>query len=184
MSEDGKFSFHIKNVVKNAYFKLSLIFKVFQSRKVDLLKKAYVSYVRRSLEYCSIIWSPYYLQDINLIEKVQKYFTRKLLGKKHSYVERLSLLNLESLEERRVKIDLIETYKFFSSSQDRNFADYFKLNPNPYQTAHDLFINFSRTDARKYWFANRVCPWWNQLPLSVKQSKSVHEFKRVINKVN
>jgi hypothetical protein len=186
MTPDGKYSKHIKNIVKTAYFKISSLFKIFESRNVELLKKAYICYVRPSLEYCSVIWSPHYIQDISLIERVQKYFTRKLLSnrKKASYSERLAYLQLESLEERRIKIDLIETFKFFTTYQHRSFNSYFSLNPNPHKNSNDLFISYYRTDTRKFWFANRVCPWWNSLPNNVKTAQNINQFKNLINRID
>jgi hypothetical protein len=186
MTSDGKYSKHIKNIVKTAYFKISSLFKVFESGNFTLLKKAYICYVRPSLEYCSVIWSPHYVQDINLIERVQKYFTRKLLWKrkKSSYAERLIFLKLDSLEERRIKVDLTETFKFFKEYQSRSFNTYFSLNPNPHKNSNDLYINFSRTDIRKFWFSNRVCPWWNYLPNDVKQSRNLDQFKNFIDKID
>ena len=100
--------------------------KVFESKNVKLLVKAYTTYVRPLLEYCSIIWSPYLLQDINLIEKVQKRFTKRICkNRKASYFERLKFFDLESLEERRIKADLLETFKFMYCTQTRNFDDFF-----------------------------------------------------------
>lgn len=180
MATDGKYSQHIKNIVKSAYWKVSSIFKIFESRNPEILKKAYICYVRPSLEYCSIIWSPHHLQNINLLERVQKYFTRRLLWKlKLSYSDRLTILSLESLEERRIRIDLTETFKLFQNNLE--FKNYFSINPNPHKSTNDLYINFAHSDIRKFWFANRVCPWWNKLPNEIKNSKNVNKFKTALN---
>ena len=46
-------------------------------------------YVRPILEYNSVIWSPSLVRDIQQLEKVQRRFTKKLLGMKSlSYSER------------------------------------------------------------------------------------------------
>ena len=46
--------------------------------------------------------------DIEAIERVQRRFTKRLRGYgSHSYIERLRLLQLPSLELRRLRIDLI-----------------------------------------------------------------------------
>ena len=37
---------------------------VFLSRNIDMLKRAFIVYVRPLLEYNSVVWSPYYKQDI------------------------------------------------------------------------------------------------------------------------
>jgi len=69
-------------------------------------------YVRSIVKYSSVTWSPYLKQDIEAIERVQRCFTKRLPGlNKYSYYERLALLNLPSLELRRLLNDLIWCYK-------------------------------------------------------------------------
>ena len=54
-----------------------LILKCFSSRNKDLLLKAYITYVRPILEYCSPVWSPHLKNLIYKIESVQKFFLPK-----------------------------------------------------------------------------------------------------------
>jgi ribonucleases P/MRP protein subunit RPP40 len=174
MTYDGKFSKHIKSIVTNAHVRLSNIFKIFRSNNPQLLLKAYISYVRPILEYCSPVWSPFYLKDIILIERVQKRVTRKILGKSKSYKERLDELKLKSLEERRIRVDLIECFKYQKfKSYTKNF---FQPSKNKYNQNHDLFIEYARTDMRKFWFANRTSKIWNQLPNDVKNATNLVSF--------
>ena len=107
ISYNNKINFreHIDTIVSKAYQCSYLIFKSFVSRNPNLLKQAFITYVRPLLEYCTPVWSPYLIKDISKIENVQRYFTRKLFPKNTTnYPERLILLNLESLELRRLKI--------------------------------------------------------------------------------
>ena len=63
------------------------------------------------MEYCAQFWSPHLRKDILTLEGVQRRFTRlipELRGL--DYDERLSRLGLYSLEFRRMRGDLIETY--------------------------------------------------------------------------
>ena len=87
---------------------VNLIFRSFVSRNIQILVRAFTTYVRPILEYCTPIWSPYLLKDINKIGSVQRYFTRRLFPEKqYSYAERLILTNLDTLESRRIKSDVI-----------------------------------------------------------------------------
>jgi len=43
-----------------------------------MLKRAFIVYVRPLLEYNSVVWSPYYKQDIETIERVQRRFSKRL----------------------------------------------------------------------------------------------------------
>ena len=70
------------------------------------------AYVRPLVEYNSIIWSPHYKQDIERIESVQRRFTKRLPElKNYKYTERLTMLDLASLEFRRLWFDLYWCYK-------------------------------------------------------------------------
>ena len=70
------------------------------------------SLVRPHLEYCSPAWSPKYVKDKELLERIQHRFTRFFNDLRDlDYAERLRRLGLWSLEERRNRADLIEVYK-------------------------------------------------------------------------
>ena len=60
-------------------------------------------------------WSPHYLKDKELIERVQHRFTRMFKDLRHrNYDERLKSLNLWTLEERQNRQDLIEVFKMYN----------------------------------------------------------------------
>ena len=88
-----------------------LYFAVLCRVMLIMLTRAYLVYVRPLLEVNSVIWSPHYKQDIDLIERVQRRFTKRLPGySNYTYNERRTLLNLPSLELRRLRLDLIWCY--------------------------------------------------------------------------
>ena len=69
------------------------MYKGFVSRDMIMLSKAYTTYVRPRLEYCTQIWSPTYVTDIVKIEKVQKYYTNRISFLNNlSYKQRLQCL--------------------------------------------------------------------------------------------
>jgi hypothetical protein len=71
----------------------------------------YTTYVRPILEYAAPAWSPYLVKHKMKQEKVQRYATRlvpELRGM--SYEERLREMHLTTLEDRRVRGDMIITY--------------------------------------------------------------------------
>ena len=71
----------------------------------------YKTLARPQLEYCVKSWNPYYRKDVIALERVQR-FTRMLPGlESFSYEERLDRLGLFSLEQRRLRGDMIEVYK-------------------------------------------------------------------------
>jgi len=106
----------------------SHIRRCFVSRNVGLLMRAFVMYVRRLLEYSSVIWSLSLERDVALVKQVQRRFTKRLPGSNnHSYDERLKLLNLERLDLRRIWSDLLWCYKFVFGLVHVNKGEFFTL---------------------------------------------------------
>ena len=91
------------NIVATAKRRASQILRCFLSKDPNVLTKAFVIYVRPLLEYCSPVWSPSRVSDINTLESVQRSFTKRLVGFCHmTYDNRLKLLGLDRLELRRL----------------------------------------------------------------------------------
>jgi len=58
----------------------ALFINVFLSRVTFTLVRAFTTYVRPLLEYCSCIWSPHFKNGIYKVESVQRNFTKRLRG--------------------------------------------------------------------------------------------------------
>src|SRR5207244_3806641 len=111
-SQDFSFSSHINEMCSKARRKASIIFNCFKSKNKKILFRAFTVFVRPTLDYCSNLWSPYRKSDIDLVESVQKRFTKRLYGLSElSYSDRLKALGTESLELLRLKADLCMYYK-------------------------------------------------------------------------
>ena len=77
------FKHHISHICRKAYTSINVIFRCFDTAHVPALIIAYKSFVRPILEYCSTVWNPYipnrhYLGLTDQIERVQRYFTRRV----------------------------------------------------------------------------------------------------------
>ena len=130
MLYDLKLRFHdyIDEIVTRAFQRVNLLFRAFISGNVLILTRAYITYVRPILEYCTYIWSPFQNYLIEKIEHVQRYFSRRVLRQtKLKYHDRLHVLNLESLELRRIKIDLKFCYKIVKGLCDLDYRDFLLL---------------------------------------------------------
>ena len=129
VSDDLKPRTHINVIAAKAHQRANAILRCFVSKNINMLKRGFLVYVRPLLEYNSVIWSPSYVQDIDTIERVQRKFTKRLPGfKKLSYMERLHLLDLPSLELRRLHIDLIWCYKIIFGLVHINYEEFFRFN--------------------------------------------------------
>ena len=129
---DLSFSTHIDDITRRAYQRTNMIFyKGFVSLDKIMLSKAYTTYVRPLLEYCTSIWSPTYFTDIVKIEKVQKYYTKRISSISNlSYKQRLQRLKLDSLELRRLYFDMRMVYKIIHGLMYVAFDDLFTFSPN------------------------------------------------------
>jgi hypothetical protein len=180
-TSDLKFSVHCNIVVNNARKRAAMLKKFFKSGDRDTLVWAFKIYVRPLLEFASPVWSPYLLKDIDLIESVQRRFTKTLKGLyKLSYPDRLQLLGLDSLELRRLRADLILTYAILHGGLNINSEIFFELRVSDRTRGHPLklVVNHANTNCRKYFFSNRIVACWNALPSTVVLAGTLTGFKR------
>jgi len=110
------------------------------------------------IEYASSVWSPHLVTDIRKVESVQRKFTKRLPGCSHlSYPDRLVRVNLDSLVVRRLRHDLILTYKIVFSLTDMNPEDFFTFanSINTRGHAYKLLPSHCRVDVRKGFFLQK-----------------------------
>ena len=80
--------------------------------------------MRPHLEYAATIRNPYKKGHIDL-EKVQLRATKLLQNISHlSYSERLAALSLPILEYRRIRGDMIDTFKILSNIYDSRVTNF------------------------------------------------------------
>ena len=112
ISADMKCSQQCRYAANKANKVLGMIKRTIIYKDLKIMLNLYKTLVRPHVEYCVSAWSPYYKKDKELLEKVQRRFTKMIKGMKgKSYEERLQRMNLWSLEERRNRQDLIEVFK-------------------------------------------------------------------------
>ena len=175
-----KSNLHCNLVVKTAGQRAAMIRRCFLSKDRKTLFWAFCVFVRPILEYASPVWSPHLVKDIDLVESVQRSFTRYLPGLKgKGYSERLKILTADSLELRRLKCDLALTYSILHNLCDVDTDSFFTVRTGSKTRGHPfkLVIQPVRSDCRKYFFTNRVAGIWNLLPTEVVMARSLPSFK-------
>jgi ribonuclease P/MRP protein subunit RPP40 len=175
VSSNLKTSEQCRIVALKANCVTNMIFRMFQTSSKDVLLKAYKTYVRPLVEYCTPVWSPQLKKDIDLLEKVQRYFTRRLFARCNfatdDYVHRIAFLNLQPLEERRVQYDLQMCYDIIHNVNDLNMETFFtRAVCGRTKSNHSLKLFVRRTSKKGLatFFSNRVVPIWNSLPSHVQ----------------
>ena len=178
-----KFEDHIIEKVNKANSILGVISRTFEYLEKENFVMLYKSLVRPHLEYANQVWAPYRKKHIDMIENVQKRATRLVPGLKDlPYQERLKILKLPSLAYRRIRGDMIETFKILNNKYDYNPEELFtkRINITSGNTrGHEqmLFKKRARLDLKKNSFSFRVVDLWNSLPPSVIDSKTVKTFE-------
>ena len=115
---DSNLSFksHISTIITTALQRVGVFFWGFSSRRLDIVRKTCITYIRPLLEYNSNVWDPSKKYLIDKIERVQRQFTKRIPSISNlSYLERLRVLRLEPLELRRLHFNLIHYYKIFNN---------------------------------------------------------------------
>ena len=176
---------HIKSIVAKANRMLGLIKISFACLDKPMFLNLYLVLVRPHLEYCVQVWSPYKQKYIKLLERVQRRATKLVPELRNlEYAERLKRLGLTTLEERRVRGDMIQTYKFISRKEDIDPSVFFKMaRPRPGAHGKKIFIQRPRLDVRKNFYSQRCGPKWNILDKKVIEAQKTGTFKKNFDKM-
>ena len=137
------------------------------------------------MEYCIQACSPYFKKDINCLERVQQRATKLVRSlRKLPYEKRLEALDLYSLERRRIRGDLIETFKILTRKDNVNYETFFTMARTGHLRGNSLklFKGRARLEVRKHFFSQRVIEAWNKLPDEVVKAESVSKFKNCLDK--
>jgi len=94
------------------------------------------------------------------------------------------MIRITSLEERRLRGDMIEVYKLSTGKEQIDHRQFFNTADTPYGLrVHEnkLAKDRSRLDSRKFFFSQMV-NGWNSLPAKVVNSESVNSFKNAYDR--
>jgi len=120
------------------------------------------------------------------VESVQRKFTKRLPGlSNYSYVERLKRLELQSLELRRLHLDLIWCYKIVFECVNVNMFESFQLSSYTRTRGHQykLYKPSFAHNCKATFFGQRILNVWNSLPDSVDFA-FLNRFKQSILSIN
>jgi ribonucleases P/MRP protein subunit RPP40 len=178
---DLKWSEQCSKAASKASSVLGMIKRAFRTVDRDGFKILYNTYVRPQLEYCAQVWSPHYKKDVECLEKIQRRATCLVRGfQKMKYEQRLKELELMTLQQRRKRGDLIETYKIMSGLERVEASKFFTRAGTVHLRGNSLkmYKKQARIDVRRCFFSMRVVEEWNKLPEVVVKAENIEMFKR------
>jgi ribonuclease P/MRP protein subunit RPP40 len=135
--------------------------------------------------YVVVSWSPWTMEDKEVLERVQRRavgMVSNLRGR--TYGDRLVEVGMTSLEDRRVRGDMIATYKIMSGKDKVDPRIFFNLaaegagpRTRRAEGVRNIRSDRANLDIRRYSFSQRVVNRWNSLPDSLKEAGTVLGFK-------
>jgi hypothetical protein len=181
------FSEHVFNIVTKSRQISNILLRAFNFCDNEVLINLFKTYVRPHLEYASVVFSPRHLYLTDLLENVQRHFTKRLAGLSNiSYSDRLLKCNIESLETRRIHIDLTLLYKYLHGFVVMQLHDCIVPSPLLFLrgNSHKLTKHFAKLDVKRFSFANRVVNIWNSLDEHIVSSPTPNIFVNRLIKIN
>ena len=187
VDEKLEWKIHIDKLVKSARQLCYWVLSVFYTRQPVPMLTIFNSIIRSKLEYCSLIWNPYQIQDINKIEQIQRTFTSKIYGVgEMNYWERLSFLGIMSLQRRRERMIIIHIWKILHcqcpNSIDLDFKVHSRtssikavIKPLP-KLGGKLLTLYDES------FTIKSAKLWNVLPPNLTQITSLPLFITLLDK--
>ena len=109
---------HIEAICRKVNKKTGMTKRCFMTKSQQQIPNIYETVSRSVLEYASTVWSPWLKKDIELLERTQDRALR-LGNTNHVY---------ETLEERRNRGQLMETYKYLNNYYKTQTERFFKKN--------------------------------------------------------
>ena len=186
MLVDEKLTFQteISARVKKANSLVGLIRRSFTFLDGETFLRLYKSLVRPHLEYAAAVWCPTWRKDLTRLEAVQRRATKQVPGLHSlSYPERLRKLGLPTLEFRRLRGDLIETFKIVQGIYNITATDFFTFaNSNTRGHSKKIVKPSTNSTIRTNSFSFRTISHWNSLPEDIICAPTLNTFKNRLDK--
>ena len=182
ITDDCSWTLQVNNVVTDSRKMASWVIGTFRDRSELTMLTLFKSLVRSRLEYCCPVWDPHLIKDIQAVESIQRYFTKRIAGTKDmDYWDRLKKLRLMSLQRRRERYTIIHTWKILQEKAPNSTNLEFYCNERLGIRAKILPFNYkaqrSVSTAYDNSFGVKSARLWNLLPKQVNTVKELEAFK-------
>ena len=190
IKNDLSFKEHTRKVSLSGQRMVSMLFRSFFSNDHKLLTNAFKCYIRPILESSTVVWNPTDVACSNVIEKVQRSFTKRLLyrcGLQYiTYKDRLEMFGLDTLEHRRNLSDITFLHKCIHDHFIFDKDNLYRISPleRLLRNSHSLRITipFQMMNTTST-FASRQINLWNTLPQD-KVTLSPESFAKFVRSLS
>ena len=187
-SADLRFREHINEVITSCKIKQGNILRNFETRKKEPMLNLFKSHMRSKAEYCCIVWSPSHKKDISRLERIQKGYTKKIEGmEEKNYHQRLKCLNLYSMERRRERYMIINTWQQIEDPEKNILG--FELNERArHRTIKDTRIKWNKKSKNSTLIYNsparKMMRLFNAIPGKIRdiEGEKTEYFKRELDR--
>ena len=182
-----KFDKHVSEITHRANYQLLRLKCTFSRFNLCSLISLYVSTVCPIHEYCSSVWFPLNKRERARIEKVQRRATKLVPYLRHlPYQQRMQRLQLPSLQFRRDRGDLINTFRIVKNIDNITPSHFFAFSRynTTRQHQHKIHPPRPRTRLGQNSLSSRVCKPWNALPSETVDTLTIHTFKTKLASTN
>ena len=210
IAQDLKWSNHISAVCKKASSTLGFLRRNLSNCPKKSRLTAYLTLVRSTLEYGSIIWDPHLQKDVDKLEKIQRqaarFITRDYFSRDPGCVTKmLKDLELPTLQDRRRHLRLTFLYKVAEGLipslppdkylktiknkrhiKPKKFSDHISTNiVETYCTNNSRPFQIPPNNGSEIYknsFFVKTIPEWNGLANNIVIAESVDTFKTRLSK--
>lgn len=183
LTNDLSWNKHISNICASSFRKLGLLRHKLKHAPSTVKKLTYLTVIRPSLEYASIVWDPYTKRNIEALELIQRKAVRFIYSKYRRTDSPTNLMKENSIPtlEKRRKIHRLK-FLFLLNNNKLSVNRDLYLKPlttrqTRHRQTHSLTPYFARTNIFKYSFFPRTINDWNCLPQSL--TSSVEALERI-----
>ena len=144
--------------------------------------------IGNNLECAVPVWNPNHKILIDKIISVKQPAAKILPDlRKKSYDERLRILKLPTLKYRRIRGDMINTFKILNGYHERQICPEMKLTIDitgrQGRNSLALFQDRSNKNIRKYYFSQKIVATWNILLDDIVKAPTVNCFTAHLDKL-
>ena len=177
------FKDHVDMLCSTANYKLHALRRIRKYLTPVKARLLYNAFINSQFNYASVIWMFCRKKDYLNIEKIQYKALKIIYNSNESYEELLTRNNEVSIHQKHLRALAAEIYKSLADKNPDFMKPYFIIKEMPYNLRNGCALKLPSANSTCYGINSvlfRACLMWNRLPVSVKQSQSLLEFKSKI----